>query len=68
MKDNVIPFPVRPKPWSDDGAVVAGVEEKASERQLDELRHAFDEARKLWPLELSELPEQNRICATSRKR
>lgn len=47
---------------------MACVEDKASERRLDELRNAFDEARKLWPLELSELPEQNRKCATSRKR
>lgn len=68
MRDNIISFPKQPKSQCGDEAVVACVEDKASERRLDELRNAFDEARKLWPLELSELPEQNRKCATSRKR
>ena len=38
------------------------------ESKLDALRHAFDEARKQWPLEMAELPEQNRKCADSTKR
>ena len=68
MKDNVIPFPVPPRSSHDAKAVVAYEKEKITEHQLDELRQAFDEARKLWPLELSELPEQNKKCASSRKR
>lgn len=67
MKDNLIPFPAKVSPVSVALSVpeqVAGV----SERRLDELRHAFDEARKLWPLEMAELPEQNRKCVASTKR
>ncbi|SBS24633.1 hypothetical protein MAQ5080_00054 [Marinomonas aquimarina] len=67
MKDNIIPFPVASKARGDDTAVEQTVD-TTSVKRLHELRHAFDEARKLWPLELSELPEQNRKQVASRKR
>lgn len=67
MKDNVIPFPVVSMVRVDDTAVEQTVG-NSSVNRLHELRHAFDEARKQWPLELSELPEQNRKQVASRKR
>lgn len=67
MKDNLIQFPSK---RSHDSVASSASERvvSSSERKLDELRHAFDEARKLWPLEMAELPEQNRKCADSNKR
>lgn len=67
MKDNIIPFPIASQKHSDDGAMEMVVD-TTEEKRLHELRHAFDEARKLWPLEMSELPEQNRKQVASRKR
>lgn len=66
MKDNLIPFPVRPKSVNDSGETYNG--ELVSERRLIELRQAFDDARRDWPLEMSELPEQNRKYAGPYKR
>ncbi|WP_417553325.1 hypothetical protein [Marinomonas fungiae] len=67
MKDNIILFPISSKKHTDDMAVESVVD-TTSEKRLDELRHAFDEARKLWPVEMSELPEQNRKQVAARKR
>lgn len=71
MKDNLIQFPVAKKArFSDyeaDSEVL--VEDLGTPpNELDALRSAFDEARKKWPLEMAELPEQNRKCADSVKR
>lgn len=66
MRDNVIPFPKQATSKKDDAGVVSG-ECQMVEKSWDELRHAFDEARKHWPLEMSELPEQNRKRVASRK-
>lgn len=67
MKDNIISFPIASQ-THDDRTVESTVDTPKNEKRLHELRHAFDEARKLWPLEMSELPEQNRKQVASRKR
>lgn len=67
MKDNLIQFPDK---HSKHSAVVRTAEEvdMPETHRLVQLRQAFDEARKHWPLEMAELPEQNRKCAHSSKR
>ncbi|MBM6551608.1 hypothetical protein [Marinomonas ostreistagni] len=67
MKDNLIQFPEK---HSNHSAVVRTAEDvdMPETHQLIKLRQAFDEARKHWPLEMAELPEQNRKCAHSSKR
>lgn len=64
MKNNIISFP---KLVNSEECTKETDVRNTSEQQLDALRNAFDEARKQWPLELSELPEQNRKCALARK-
>ncbi|MFD1384165.1 hypothetical protein ACFQ45_12345 [Rhodanobacter aciditrophus] len=71
MKDNLIQFPSNAKQSvsKTQAPMEAPVENlDVSQSELDALRHAFDEARKQWPLEMAELPEQNRKCAHSTKR
>ncbi|ADZ92181.1 hypothetical protein [Marinomonas mediterranea] len=58
MDNNLIPFPVNKKPKE---RLETRSSESISTAELEELRDAFDDARKEWPLELSELPECNRI-------
>lgn len=67
MKDNLIQFPDKK---SNRSTVMRAAEQvdMSDKQQLAKLRQAFDEARKHWPLEMAELPEQNRKCAHSSKR
>ncbi|NLQ19020.1 hypothetical protein HGG82_15545 [Marinomonas sp. M1K-6] len=58
MKDNLIPFPTRDP--------VKLPTHNASD-ELNMLRAAFDRARAEWPLEIAELPENNKIYSGAKK-
>ena len=68
MKDNLIQFPDKISAASATPQCEADQLDTSDHSQLVQLRQAFDEARKHWPLEMAELPEQNRKCAHSSKR
>lgn len=68
MKDNLIQFPDKISAQSVARPCAADPLDTSDHSQLAQLRQAFDEARKHWPLEMAELPEQNRKCAHSSKR
>jgi hypothetical protein len=56
MKDNLLPFPdiKRSQPKAEKSLAVQDVKE------LERLRDAFAQACKDWPIEMAELPEENR--------
>ncbi len=68
MKDNLIQFPLNQCSISDDLDGTIECVDGVPEKKLNALRSAFDEARKQWPIEMAELPEQNRKYVNSNKR
>ncbi|REG83016.1 hypothetical protein [Marinomonas pollencensis] len=61
MNDNLIPFPNIKRVSS------APSERATSNSELIELRAAFDRARAEWPIEIAELPEENKIYSHNKK-
>jgi hypothetical protein len=61
MKNNLIPFPT---PYQRNEK---RVEFLAQNEELKALRAAFDKARVDWPLEMAELPENNKIYCGSKR-
>lgn len=61
MKDNLILFPriKKTNPSENDP-------NSTQQNELEALRAAFDRAREEWPIELSELPEKNKICFSTK--
>lgn len=60
MKDNLIPFPSIERRPNTKGEAV-------SQDDVAQLRDQFDQARKLWPIELAELPEDNKRLKLAKK-
>ncbi|MDB4837805.1 hypothetical protein OAH87_05020 [Marinomonas sp.] len=60
MRNNLIPFPKSHRRDEREGQAV-------SKEELVLLRKAFDKARKDWPLEIAELPENNKIYYAIKK-
>ncbi|MEL0614899.1 hypothetical protein [Marinomonas arenicola] len=61
MNDNLIPFPNIKR------VINVPSEEATCNSELVELREAFDRARKQWPIEIAELPEENKIYSHNKK-
>ncbi|SBS26777.1 hypothetical protein MSP8887_00496 [Marinomonas spartinae] len=61
MADNLIYLPVQKR------SPKCSFYDAISDRDLTELRDAFDRAREQWPLEIAELPENNKKYAHYKK-
>ncbi|TDO96480.1 hypothetical protein [Marinomonas balearica] len=59
MENNLIQFPLNTK--STEQLKMDSDTSSTAQTELEELRGAFDDARKEWPLEFREFPETNRI-------
>ncbi|MCV2403714.1 hypothetical protein OFY17_12610 [Marinomonas sp. C2222] len=60
MTNNLIPFPKTHRRNVNTG-------QKVSKDELVSLRKAFDKARQGWPLEIAELPENNKMYYAAKK-
>ncbi|MGR0280430.1 hypothetical protein ACUM5Y_15505 [Marinomonas dokdonensis] len=61
MKNNLIPFPKIKKPQAGDQTLTTSGDE------LVALRDQFDRARENWPVEIAELPENNKLFSSTKK-
>ena len=61
MNDNLIYFPIRKR------APKRSLHHDVCDSDLVALREAFDRARESWPVEVAELPENNKIYSHYKK-
>ena len=61
MKNNLIPFPMVKKPHKKNKNPATTGDD------LVALRDQFDRAREEWPIEIAELPENNKLFSSIKK-